>query len=161
MDGLRWTESDVRQIVVDIVGPDARLIWDESAQRFDILPLLVATDGAVSAFGHDRRRLRPNILISGVDGLAERSWGGRVLRIGKALIGIRDLRGRCVMTTFDPDTIRHDSRVLSEIIQKFDGRLALNSWVIQGGEIRVGDDAEVLMSDNLMSKQTTLNEFGN
>ncbi len=65
------------------------------------------------------------------------------------------------MTTFDPDTIRHDSRVLSEIIQKFDGRLALNSWVIQGGEIRVGDDAEVLMSDNLMSKQTTLNEFGN
>ena len=47
------------------------------------------------------------------------------------------------------------------VIQKFDGRLALNSWVIQGGEIRVGDDAEVLMSDNLMSKQTTLNEFGN
>jgi hypothetical protein len=144
IDGTPWTEPQAQQIAIDIVGPGAQLIWDESEERFDILPLLVATDGAVSAFGHDRRRLRPNILISGVDGLAERSWAGHVLRIGKVLIGIRDLRGRCVMTTFDPDSIQENRSVLAEIIQKFDGKLALNSYVIRGGEIRVGDDAELL-----------------
>jgi uncharacterized protein len=90
------------------------------------------------------RRLRPNILIRGVNGLAERSWTGHVLRIGRVLIGIRDLRGRCVMTTFDPDSIQQNRSVLAEIIQKFDGKLALNSYVIRGCEIRVADDVELL-----------------
>jgi uncharacterized protein len=132
--------------VEDIVGPDARLVRDESAARFDILPLLVATDGAVSSFGHDRRRLRPNILIAGVPGLAERDWPGYVLRIGTVLIGVRDLRGRCVMTTFDPDTLDQDRNVLRGIVQKFDGKLALNCYLIQGGEIRVGDTVELITS---------------
>jgi hypothetical protein len=37
-------------------------------------PPLLATDGAVAEFGRDVRRLRPNILIGGVEGLAEREW---------------------------------------------------------------------------------------
>ena len=48
-----------------------------STERFDVLPLLVATDGAIQAIGLDRRRFRPNILIGGVDGLAERQWEGK------------------------------------------------------------------------------------
>ena len=36
-----------------------------------MLPLLVATDGAVAAFGRDVRRLRPNVLIGGVEGMDE------------------------------------------------------------------------------------------
>ena len=54
-------------------------------------------------------------------------------------IGIEDLRGRCVMTTYDPDTQQQDQNVLREIVRKFTGKLALNCFVIQGGEIRVGD----------------------
>jgi len=88
-------------------------------------------------FGRDGRRLRPNIVVGGVDGLAERTWEGKRLRIGKVLIGIEDLRMRCVMTTVDPDTLKQDHGVLREIVQKFDGKLALNCWVIQGGEICV------------------------
>lgn len=147
VDGERWTESRVRQKVVDIVGPGAQLIWDESGERFDVLPLLIATDGAISAFGHDRRRLRPNIVIAGVEGLAERAWPGHVLRIGRVLIGVRDLRGRCVMTTFDPDTLEQDRKVLRGIFQKFGGRLALNGYVIRTGEIRVGDGVELLLGE--------------
>jgi len=48
--------------------------------RFDVPPLLVATDGASAVFGHDPRRLRPNIVIGGVDGLSEREWPGACLR---------------------------------------------------------------------------------
>lgn len=142
--GRLWTEPEVRQAVVDIVGPGARLVRDDTADRFDVLPLLVATDGAIAAFGHDGRRLRPNLVISGVAGLAERSWPGQCLRIGEILIGIQDLRGRCVMTTFDPDTQEQDRLVLTGIVRKFGGTLALNCDVIQGGEIRVGDAVELV-----------------
>lgn len=125
-------------------SPGARLTYDDSADRFDVLPLLVATDGAIAAFGRGGRRLRPNIVLGGVVGLAERSWPGRRLRIGAVLIGIESLRGRCVMTTFDPDTLEQDRQVLRGIVQRFGGKLALNCYVIQGGEIRVGDPVELL-----------------
>jgi uncharacterized protein len=149
VDGRHWTDPQVIKDVESVVGPGARLVRDESAARFDILPLLVATDGAVSCFGHDRRRLRPNILVGGVPGLAERGWPGSVLRIGTVLIGVRDLRGRCVMTTFDPDTLEQDRDVLRGIIQRFEGKLALNCYVIREGEIRVGDTVELIASQDV------------
>jgi len=137
VDGLPWPSPDVQARVEQIVGPGARLVRNEHEARFDILPLLVATDGAVAAFGRDARRLRPNLIVGGVDGLDERGWEGRVLRIGSALIALADLRGRCVMTTFDPDTLEQDRGVLRDIVRRFDGRLALNADVIQGGALRV------------------------
>src|SRR5262249_22678876 len=102
------------------------------------------TDGAIAAFGFDRRRLRPNILIAGVPGLAEREWEACVLRAGTVLIGVHSLRARCVMTTFDPDTLEQDVRVLRKIHQEFDGRLALNAFVIKAGIVAVGDAVEIL-----------------
>ena len=102
------------------------------------------TDGAITAFGHDRRRLRPNLIIGGVEGLAERMWEGRRLRIGRCLIQIADLRGRCVMTTFDPDNLAQDIRVLKKIVRELDGTLGLNCSVLEPGELRVGDPVELL-----------------
>jgi hypothetical protein len=144
IDGLPWTAPESLQRITAIAGPGARLVRDDSAMRFDELPLLVATDGAIEAFGHDSRRLRPNIVVDGVEGLAERSWEGDCLRIGGVIIGIADLRQRCVMTTFDPDTLDQNTNVLKEIVRKFAGKLALNCSVIQGGEIRVGDVIELV-----------------
>jgi hypothetical protein len=68
VDDRVWTEASVLADVERIVGPHARLVRGETAARFDILPLLVATDGAISAFGYDGRRLRPNLVIGGVPG---------------------------------------------------------------------------------------------
>jgi uncharacterized protein YcbX len=143
VDGLLWSDPKVRKDVVEIVGPGARLVRDESSDRFDVLPLLVATDGAIASFGHDGRRLRPNLVIGGVEGLAERSWPGQCLHIGGVVIGIQDLRGRCIMTTFDPDSLKQDRQVLTDIVRRFEGTLALNCFVIRGGEIRVGDHVEL------------------
>src|SRR5262245_49849116 len=53
VDGLLWSDPKIRKDIVNIVGPGARLIHDESSIRFDVLPLLVATDGAIAAFGRD------------------------------------------------------------------------------------------------------------
>jgi uncharacterized protein len=124
-------EPLVLSAVQKVAGPGARLVQDESLCRFDILPLLVATDGAIAEFR------RPNIVAGAVSGMAERGWQGGRLSIGKVVIGIEDLRGRCVMTTFDPDTLAHDPQVLKDIIKRFGGKLALNCYVVQGGEIRV------------------------
>ena len=144
ISGHLWNTLEALALVRGAAGPAAELIYYQGSERFDVLPLLVATDGAIDAFGHDGRRLRPNIVVGGVEGLAERSWPGKCLRIGKVLIGVQDLRGRCVMTTFDPDTLEQNHRVLKEIVQKFDGELALNCYVIHTGEIHVDDAVQLL-----------------
>jgi uncharacterized protein len=139
VSGHPWDSLEALALVRTAAGSGATLIFRDGPERFDILPLLVATDGALAAFGHDSRRLRPNIVVGGVDGLAERNWPGKCLRIGDVVIGIQDLRARCVMTTYDPDTLEQNPRVLREIVQKFGGELALNCFVIQGGELKIGD----------------------
>ncbi len=144
VDGRPWTDLSVLDDVRRIAGPGSRLVRDESADRFDVLPLLIATDGAIAAFGYDGRRLRPNIVIAGVEGLDERRWPGRCLRIGDVVIALADLRGRCVMTTFDPDTLEQDRDVLATILKRFDGRLALNAAPVRGGVIHTGDSVELM-----------------
>jgi uncharacterized protein YcbX len=144
VDGRPWTEREVLADVERIVGPGAQLVRDDTADRFDVLPLLVATDGAIEAFGYDGRRLRPNLVIAGVEGLAERTWPGRRLRIGDVVIELEDLRGRCVMTTIDPDTLEQDHRVLTSIVRRFGGKLALNASVLRGGVVRRGDAVDLL-----------------
>ncbi len=57
VDGRPWRAPEVAQDVVAAVGPGARLVRDDGLERFDVLPLLVATDGAIRVLGADRRRL--------------------------------------------------------------------------------------------------------
>ena len=144
VDGRPWATPEVDRDVEAAAGPGARLMRDDGPGRFDILPLLVATDGAVAAFGHDRRRLRPNLLIGGVAGLAERGWEGRRIRIGTVVVELVDLRERCIMTTFDPDTQAQDVEVLKKIRRDFGGTLALNARVRTAGRVAVGDPVELL-----------------
>ena len=87
---------------------------------------------------------------SGLEGLAERTWPGRRLRIGEAIIQVQDLRARCVMTTFDPDTLAPSPQVLRDIVKRFDGKLALNCDVLKGGIIRVGQEVELLAAPETM-----------
>jgi uncharacterized protein len=127
VDGLPWRDPIVGQRVRDAAGDDAE-------------PLLVATDGAIAAFGRDVRRLRPNIVIGGVDGTAEFGWAGAQLHIGDVVVYLDSRRGRCPMTTVDPDTLDKDPDVLKDIIRRFDGQLALNASVVVPGAVSVGDE---------------------
>ena len=139
IDGWPWSSTEAAGLIAQAVGWKARLERFTGEERFDILPLLVATDGAIAALGVDGRRLRPNIVVGGVDGLAEREWPGRRLQIGEAVIAIAQLRARCVMTTYDPDTQVQDAGVLRRIVREFGGTMALDCAVVTGGSVRVGD----------------------
>jgi hypothetical protein len=130
--------------VREAAGDDAWLEADEGVERFDRLPLLVATDGAVASFGRDVRRLRPNILIAGVEGMDERGWPGAELHIGEAVIGLDALRSRCPMTTVDPETLERDPEVLRDIARRFRGKLALDARVVRPGLVRVGDPVRLV-----------------
>jgi uncharacterized protein YcbX len=139
-----WDSAEALTLVRGAAGRDAWLEAWEGADRFDILPLLVATDGAIAAFGRDGRRLRPNIVIGGVEGLAEREWPGATLHINDVVVRLDSLRGRCHMTTIDPDTLEVDPGVLRDIVRRFDNKLALNADVVRGGTIRIGDSVRLV-----------------
>ena len=139
MNGHSWDSEAAMALVRAAAGGDAWLAAYDGPERFDVLPLLVATDGAVAEFGRDVRRLRPNILIAGVDGLAEREWPGGELHIGNAVIRLDSLRPRCRMATVDPDTLDRDPAVLKDIGRRFGGSLSLNAEVLRPGRIRLGD----------------------
>jgi uncharacterized protein len=144
VEGRPWRDPWVAAAVERAAGAGVRLTLAAPPERFDVLPLLLATDGAIAALGVDRRRFRPNILVGGVTGLEERAWEGRILRVGECLVAARQLRRRCVMTTFDPDTLVQDPALLRRIYQEFDGVLALDCEVMRGGRLRVGDPVSVL-----------------
>jgi uncharacterized protein len=144
VNGHPWESPEALALVREAAGDDAWLESSTQAERFDVLPLLVATDGAVAAFGRDVRRLRPNILIGGVDGLDERQWAGRELHIGGVVVRLDSLRARCPMTTVDPDTLERDPNVLRDIGRRFGGRLALNADIIRAGTISEGDPVRLV-----------------
>lgn len=143
IDGHNWDSAEALALVKGAAGGDAWLEAYDGPERFDVLPLLVATDGAVGEFGRDIRRLRPNILICGVSGMDEVNWPGGELHIGDVVIRIDSRRGRCPMTTVDPDTLALDPGVLKDIGRRFGGRLALNAEVIRPGAVALGDQVRL------------------
>ena len=147
VDGVLWSEPSVLERVRAVTEPQAELVRFEGVdhgQRFDVLPLTVLTESMARAVGYDRRRFRPNLLIADAPDDAELHWAGYGLRVGGALIGVRNRRSRCVMTTFDPDTLEQDPTVLLRVVRSFGGRVALDCWVERPGEVRVGDQVEVV-----------------
>jgi len=77
VDGRPWDAKDVALDIEKAAGAGTRLVRSDADDRFDVLPLLVMTDGAFAAVGYDRRRFRPNLVLGGVEGLAERHGRGR------------------------------------------------------------------------------------
>lgn len=150
--GRPWNSPQTAALVRAAAGPGAELVRYRGPERFDVLNLLVATDGAIAELGYDGRRLRPNIVIGGVSGLAERAWPGRALRIGDVLIGMLKLRARCIVTTIDPDTGDQDLDVLRTIRHGYDGTFALDSWTATPGTIRIGDEVELTDLDPGMDR---------
>lgn len=146
VEGHPWNSAEAAEAVRRRAGPDARLVADTTRERFDILNLLVATDGAVDRLGADVRRLRPNIVLAGVPADLEPLLPGQALAIGDAVVGLHSVRQRCIVTTIDPDTGERNLDVLRRIHDVFGGELALNAWTIRPGVVQIGDAARIIPS---------------
>ncbi len=66
------------------------------------------------------------------------------MMIGPVAVHLDSLRPRCVLTTYDPDTLEQDLDVLRDIRRRFGGALALNTAVLTPGLVRVGDPVRLL-----------------
>lgn len=153
VDGHPWESPEAAALVAARGGPGAELARYDGPERFDVTNLLVVTDGELDAFARrhgaplDVRRLRPNVVLSGVPFDAPFGWPGRTaLAVGDALIGVHSPRGRCIVTSIDPATGAQDLDVFRRIRTDFAGNMALNCWVIRPGTIRVGDAVEPVPS---------------
>jgi len=144
INGYLWTSTEALELVHEAAGEPVTLQHIPPPQAFDVLPLLVATDGAARYLNIDHRRLRPNIFLADVPELEERNWPGRTIAIGDVRIHAEKLRDRCVMTTYDPDTQAQDPSVLLRIMRELDGSTALDSSITTPGRIRVGDQAHIV-----------------
>lgn len=149
INGHRWDSQEALHLVQEAAMEPISLEMVPPPLAFDILPLLVATDGAAQYLNIDHRRLRPNIFLADVPELEERQWPGKVLAIGDVRIQLVKLRGRCVMTTFDPDTQEQNPSVLQRIVHELDGTTALDSSILVEGTIHVGDQARILVENDL------------
>ena len=116
----------------------------DHGQRYDVLPLTVVTESMVRGGRRRPPPLPPEHRDRRREGLDETDWPGYGLRAGGVLIGVRNRRSRCVMTTFDPDSLEQDPRVLHRIVRSFGGQVALDCWVVEPGRVAEGDAVELV-----------------
>lgn len=89
-------------------------------------------------------RWRGNIWFDGLPAWEELNWVGKELRLGEAVIAVRERTERCMATTSNPDTGQRDADTLGAL-QSFGHKdFSVKVAVLQGGLVRVGDTLELI-----------------
>ena len=92
-----------------------------------------------------RERFRGNLWIDGTPPWQEFDWMGQCLRIGDAVLEVRERITRCRATTVDPITGQSDVETLQVLDDNWGHRdFGLLALVTNGGTIRVGDKVDLL-----------------
>jgi uncharacterized protein len=152
---------DMATELVYLAKPDARPVDPDFGEPGDTtsfsdgFPVLLTSTMSLNDLNSrmpikvEMRRFRPNIVISGARRWDEDTW--RVIRMGDVTFRVAKPCARCVVTTRDPDTgVQTDPREPLKTLATF--HRAANGGIIFGqnlipnndGEIRVGDEVEVL-----------------
>lgn len=155
---LVWLDDPARRPTdAEFSDPDDRVSFADG------YPLLVTTESSLAALNdhilasaqHDRdpipmTRFRPNVVVSGTQAWVEDDW--RLVRIGA--VRFRAVKGcaRCVLTTIDPETAEREREPIASLARqrRWDGKtwfgvnLIPEAGAAALGEIRVGDDVEVV-----------------
>jgi len=85
-------------------------------------------------------RFRGNIWIDGLAPWQEFEWIGRDLRIGEAVLRVRERITRCLATTANPDTGRRDADTLGALEAGWGHRdFGVYAEVVADGTVTVGD----------------------
>jgi uncharacterized protein YcbX len=98
----------------------------------------------------DGRRFRMLFELEGLEPHEEDEWLGRDVRVGEALVRVNGDVGRCLVTSFDPDTGRPTLDTLGTLAgYRRRGRVeplpfGVYASVVEPGRVRVGDLAEPL-----------------
>ncbi|MGI8710639.1 MAG: MOSC domain-containing protein, partial [Acidimicrobiales bacterium] len=142
IDGCDW-RTDRAGATLERAGAGGRFSSTHTGERFDSSPVHLVGEGTVEALGTDVRRLRPNLIVAGLAPLAEDGWIDTEIAVGDAVLSVRERCVRCVITTFDPDSLSQDAGVLRRINSDFDGRIGVLCEVARPGVVRPGEPVEI------------------
>jgi uncharacterized protein YcbX len=106
----------------------------------DAEPIHIVTTASLAWAKADERRFRPNLVIDAPgEGYLERSWIGRRLRVGGALLEVIRPTGRCVMVTLPQAELPKDARLLRALESDGDALFGVYAEVLSPGTVRAGD----------------------
>lgn len=86
-------------------------------------------------------RWRGNIWLDGLGPWEEFEWLDRDIRIGSAVLRVRERTDRCTATTANPETGKRDADTLGALAHWGHKDFSVRAEVIEGGTIRHGDTA--------------------
>lgn len=135
-----------RAVPQDIVKADGRGMTDTTYPSVSIMTF--ASHKAVEdALGQplEIERWRGNIWLDGPEPWDEFEWIGKTIRIGEAVLEIRDPIKRCMHTTSNPVTGERDADTLGTLNNTFGHQnFGVYAVVTKDGHVAIGDKAEVL-----------------
>lgn len=103
---------------------------------------LAAVSSWVDGEEVDRRRFRANLIVEMNDSraFAEAAWVGATIEIGDdgPVLQVVSPTERCAVTTFDPDTLARDNRVLAGLARETDNLFGVYALVARSGWVEVG-----------------------
>ncbi|WP_414896817.1 MOSC domain-containing protein [Rhodovulum sp. YEN HP10] len=90
-------------------------------------------------------RFRGNFWIEGLAPFAEFDWIGRKIRLGRAVIEMRERITRCMATAANPETGERDADTLGALQAGWGHKqFGVYAEVIEGGRVALGDAVEAL-----------------
>jgi len=146
---LPWDDPDVARELGTAIGRPVTLVRGALGQH-DAAPIHIVGTRSLEAGSRwtegetlDRRRFRANLVVETEDDepFAEAGWVGTTLRIGEEgpTLEVVSPTERCVITTFDPDTLERDNRVLAGLARERDNFFGVYATVVRAGWVAVGD----------------------
>ena len=145
-DAVAIDDDTLLEQLADVL-PTATSFATSPLGFFDAAPLHILGEPSIAALATelgddlDRRRFRANILVepAGGEPFEEDAWIGRRLAIADTLIEVVVNTERCAVTTFDPDTLDRDPRVLKALAITRENLFGVYARVLRPGWIATGD----------------------
>ena len=153
---LPWDDPAVADELSVALGRPAVLVRNPVGVH-DVAPAHIISTGSLEAAREwvdgediDRRRFRANIILDleEAEPFAEDAWVGAAIELGAGgpLLEVFSPTERCVMTTFDPDTVRRDNRVLAGLARARDNLFGVYARVSRAGWVEVGSTARIRLT---------------
>lgn len=131
---------------------------------FDEAPVSIINLATIAGIGReagielDRRRFRANIVVETErsEPFLEDEWVGRMLVFGdsnpRPAVSVTMCDPRCAMLNLDPDTAKHDSRIMKTVGRLNQNNAGVYATIVRTGTIRVGDRVSLVGETPPLSK---------
>lgn len=145
---LAWDDPALSVELAGALGREVRL-GRSAVGAHDAAPIHLISTGSLAGVSDwiageevDRRRFRANLIVEMNDTrpFAEAAWVGASIAIGDdgPVLQVVSPTERCAVTTFDPDTLERDNRILAGLARETENLFGVYAMVARSGWVEVG-----------------------